>query len=159
MHNPDYDLNGLTDSAMDSPEKVAKNERSERFKSILMRHKLPAHGAASIIASALGITPATVSAWVKGSLPRDPVILFKFCDAYDVDPYFWVMGTGRPRTGVDASRLIEADRVLASASTQLSTSLNERQKLVLLADIYNDRDRGLRRLEQLSIFLTDTAEP
>lgn len=159
MRDTDYDLNGLTDSAMDSPEKAAKNERSERFKSILMRHKLPHHGAASIIASALGITPATVSAWVKGSLPRDPVILFKFCDAYDVDPYFWVMGTGRPRTGVDATRLIEAHKVLTKVSEQLSASLNERQQLVLLADVYNDRDRGIRRLEQLSIFLTDTAEP
>jgi len=156
----DNNLHGLNECDMDSTKtKTEKALRAERFSNILLRHKLPRHGAASIIAERLGITPATVSAWTRGSMPRDPVLLFLFCDTFDVCPYYWTNGVARPADKIDAGRLIKADKDLALAVTQFKTEVNPRQRLVLLADIYNDRCRGLERLEQLANFFDESREP
>ena len=156
----DINLHGLNESDMDSPaKKTEKALRAERFSSILLRHKLPRHGAASIIADKLGVTPATVSAWIRGSMPRDPVLLFLFCDMFEVCPYYWTTGVARPTEQIDASRLIIADRDLSLAITKLNTEVNPRQRLVLLADVYNNRQRGLDRLTQLAYFFDESSEP
>ena len=152
------DLHGLTDSDMESPEQKQKAQRAERFCSFLLRHNLPKHGAASMIANKLGITPATVSAWIRGSMPRDPVVLFQFCDAFDICPYYWTSGVGRPRGGMDANRLIAADRELSDAIDKEAVMLSARQRLVLLADVYNDSQRGTERLAQLAMLLRDSNE-
>ena len=154
----DLDLHGLTDNDMESPEQKQKAQRADRFSSFLLRHNLPKHGAASMIANKLGITPATVSAWIRGSMPRDPVVLFQFCDAFDICPYYWTTGIGRPRGGMDANRLIAADRELSDAIDKEAVILSVRQRLVLLADVYNDSQRGIERLTQLAMLLRDSNE-
>jgi len=152
------DLKGLTEDTMEGTSDKEKSDRAARFQGFLSRHRMPRHGAASAIADSIGLTPATVSAWIRGSLPRDPVVLFKFCDAYDVDPHYWVSGFGRPRAGLDASRLIIASGKLESSINRLGTALTERQRLVLLADVYNDTERGIDRLEQLSSLLDESKD-
>ena len=144
--------------AMDGSGNNDKTQRAARFASYLVRHNLPAHGAASLIAKKLSITPATVSAWIKGSLPRDPVVLFQFCDQFDVCPYHWVSGVARPRAGVDATLLIAAEAELARGVEGYGVKLNARQSLVLLAGVYNDPKKGMERLEQLAQFLEASEE-
>ncbi len=113
-----------------------KDLRAERFMQILERHHIRSHGAQSVIGRKIGVSSATVAAWMKGSLPREPATLIKFCDEYDVDIYWWVHGQIRPRMSLDIERLVKAGLKVESFAKAKSLKITDEQKMLLVGDVY-----------------------
>lgn len=78
--------------------KISTEERSEVFNRMLDEAGLAQWGRASRLSEACGISPATASGWLSGSLPRDCVSLLNCCDEFDLDVYKWVSGIGRGKS-------------------------------------------------------------
>lgn len=78
--------------------KLSTEQRSEVFNKMLDEAGLPQWGRASRLSEACGISPATASGWLSGSLPRDCVSLLNCCDHFDLDVYHWVSGVGRGKS-------------------------------------------------------------
>lgn len=112
--------------------------RSERFMSILKRHQIPKHGAQTIMAKETGVSDATIAAWMRGSLPRDPVVLITFCDIYDVDLYWWVNGSPRPMDGISSEKLVRADQTVRKWTDMHGINIEDGRRMVLVAKVYND---------------------
>lgn len=129
---------------------AAKAERSERFHRFLKRLNLPVHGAATQISKKIGVTPATVSSWMQGSLPRNPQVMIKFCDTYDVDLYFWATGNPRPIDKVNPERLITAVEKVVSATQAKDLDLNMNQFSLLITECYNDPIAGDEYIERMA---------
>lgn len=123
--------------------------RSQRFMSILKRHQIPKHGAQTIMAKEVGVSDATIAAWMRGSLPRDPVVLITFCDIYDVDLYWWVNGTSRPMDGVSSEKLVRATQTVRKWTDMNNIDLDEDKRMVLVSKVYNDPARAQEYLESM----------
>ena len=122
----------------DDEGEAIREARSVRFMSILKRHQIPKHGAQTIMAKEIGVSDATIAAWMRGSLPRDPVVLIGFCDAYDVDLYWWVNGVPRPTDGVAVEKLVRASQSVSKWAEINNIDLKEDQRMALIGKIYND---------------------
>ena len=129
-----------------------RNARSERFRRFLKRLNLPSHGAATQIAQKIGVTSPTVSSWIKGRCPRDPRTLFKFCDVYDVDPYYWVLGEERPIDKMNPERLLRAAERVSQVTQEKDLEYNMPQFVQMLCEVYNDPVAGDAFLERMSPF-------
>jgi hypothetical protein len=127
--------------------------RSERFLSILKRHQIPKHGAQTIIAKEIGVSDATIAAWMRGSLPRDPVVLINFCDAYSVDLYWWVNGTPRPHGGVAVDKLVRSFQTVSKFLSSRSIVASDEQVMALCAKIYNEPSNTEEYLEMMAEIL------
>ena len=112
--------------------------RAQRFMQVLERHMIPIHGAQTKLAKRLGVSEATIAAWMKGSLPRDPDNLIKFCDEYDVDLYWWVNGEARPRMSLDYEKLVRAGNTVDAYIADNQLSINGEQRTLLMGDIYSN---------------------
>lgn len=123
--------------------------RSERFMSILKRHQIPKHGAQTIMAKEVGVSDATIAAWMRGSLPRDPVVLITFCDIYDVDLYWWVNGSPRPMDGASSERLVRANQTVRKWTDMHSIDLEDDKRMVLITKVYNDPALAQEYLESM----------
>lgn len=73
-------------------DKLGKERRAVIVNAALDKAGVPNWGRAGIIKSAIGVSPATASGWLTGSLPKDPHALLKFSDKYDLDVHEWVFG-------------------------------------------------------------------
>tara|TARA_B100001093_G_scaffold226772_1_gene217319 strand:- start:2861 stop:3325 length:465 start_codon:yes stop_codon:yes gene_type:complete len=112
--------------------------RAQRFMQVLERHMIPIHGAQTKLAKRLGVSEATIAAWMKGSLPRDPENLINFCDEYDVDIYWWVNGEARPRMSLDYEKLVSAGEIVDTYVTDNHLLINGEQRTLLMGDIYSN---------------------
>jgi|TARA_R100000081_G_C4742995_1_gene130007 transcriptional regulator with XRE-family HTH domain len=119
-------------------EAKAKDLRAQRFLQVLERHMIPIHGAQTKLAKRLGVSEATIAAWMRGSLPRDPVNLIKFCDEYDVDLYWWVNGEARPRMSLDYEKLVRAGKTVDAYIQEHGLSINGEQRSLLMGDVYSN---------------------
>lgn len=139
------------DTSNDVPVSLSeKNNRSERFMAILKRHQIPKHGAQTIMAKVVGVSEATIAAWMRGSLPRDPAILITFCDSYDVDLHWWVTGNARPRADVALDLWMDAlDKVNEFFSAR-GVDVPERQKMAITVQVYNQPANADEYLETMS---------
>jgi len=115
-----------------------KKKRAERFLQVLERHQIPLHGAQTRLAKQVGVSEATIAAWMKGSLPRDPVNLIKFCDEYDVDIYWWVNGESRPRMSLDIEKLVRAGRKVDVFAEDHELTLTNEQRTLLMGNVYKN---------------------
>jgi len=127
-----------------------REARAVRFMSILKRHQIPKHGAQTIMAKEIGVSDATIAAWMRGSLPRDPVVLIGFCDAYDVDLYWWVSGVPRPTDGVAVEKLVRASQSVSKWAEINNIDLREDQRMALIGKIYNDPVRETDILDSMA---------
>lgn len=134
-----------------------KPQRAERFAAILKRHSMALHGAATSIANRIGVSDATVSAWMRGSLPRDPDVLIDFCDEFDVDLYWWVKGVARPRAGVDPEKLVRAFQHLTHYTDKNNLELTTEQTGLFLANIYDDPAAADEYLETMAPYFKKRA--
>lgn len=138
----------------DEDSAVKREQRSNRFRAVLRRHGIAEHGSATAIAKVVGVSDATVSAWIRGSMPRDPEVLFKFCDEYDVDPYWWVNGQSRPRDSIDAEKHVRAFKEVSELKRQKSLSLTEEQEALLISKCYDDPANSKAYLESMVPFFS-----
>ena len=132
---------------------AVREARSERFMSILKRHQIPKHGAQTIMAKEIGVSDATIAAWMRGSLPRDPVVLIQFCDAYDVDLYWWVNGVPRPSDGIAVEKLVRANQTVGKWAELNEISLKEDQRMALIGKIYNNPAQSSEYLQTMAEIL------
>jgi len=142
----------MNDLSVDYEAASKKEGRAERFKSILKRHGMPSHGAATAISRQLGVSDATASAWMKGSMPRDPEVLFLFCDVYDVDPYWWTDGKERPREGLDTEKLVRTVKMLEEFKEKESLVMSVEQTALFIAKCYADPVSAPEYLESMAPF-------
>jgi|TARA_R110000737_G_scaffold134128_2_gene165490 hypothetical protein len=80
-----------------SVKKTTTEERAITFNRMLESAGVAQWGRASRLVEGCGVSPATASGWLNGSLPRDCVALLQCCDHFDLDVYEWVTGTGRTK--------------------------------------------------------------
>lgn len=139
-------------SMNDEASEVKRKQRSERFKAVLKRHGIAEHGAQTAIAKEVGVSDATVAAWMRGSMPRDPEVLFRFCDCYDVDPYWWTSGQSRPRDGIDAEKLVRSFKMVHEYRDANSLTLSVEQIALLCGNVYDDPAGAQAYLEQMAPF-------
>jgi len=136
----------------DEASEIKREQRSERFRAVLKRHGIAEHGAQTAIAKEVGVSDATVAAWMRGSLPRDPEVLFRFCDCYDVDPYWWVGGQSRPRDSIDTEKLVRACKVVHEYCEANGLKVSQEQTALLFAKVYDDPANAQAYLEQMAPF-------
>jgi len=136
----------------DESSEIKREQRSERFKAVLKRHGIAEHGAQTAIAKEVGVSDATVAAWMRGSMPRDPEVLFRFCDIYDVDPYWWTSGQSRPRDSIDQEKLVRAFKVVHEYCKSNGLKVSQEQMALLCAKVYDDPAGALTYLEQMAPF-------
>jgi len=129
-----------------------RNARANRFRDFLKRLRMPEYGAPTKIAKEIGVTPATVSGWLTGGCPRDPKILIKFCDTYDVDLYYWVNGEARPVHKLDAERLLAATERVNAVTQKKDLEYSVSQFVQILTAVYNDPIEGDKFLERMTPF-------
>jgi len=135
--NPDS-LNAVTSEQPREDQAREKDLRAQRFLQVLERHMIPVHGAQTKLARRLGVSEATIAAWMRGSLPRDPVNLINFCDQYDVDLYWWVSGEARPRMSLDYEKLVSAGKTVDAYIKEHGLLINGEQRSLLMGDVYSD---------------------
>lgn len=136
----------------DETSQIKREQRSERFKAVLRRHGIAEHGAQTAIAKAVGVSDATVAAWMRGSMPRDPEVLFRFCDVYDVDPYWWTSGQSRPRDSIDSEKLVRSFITVNEYKEAHNLSLTAEQTALLTANVYDDPAGAQSYLEKMAPF-------
>lgn len=129
---------------------VIRAARADRFMSILKRHQIPKHGAQTIMAKVVGVSDATIAAWMRGSLPRDPVVLLTFCDAYDVDLYWWVNGVPRPADGIAVEKLVRANQTVNHWAEINNIDLKDDQRMALIGKVYNNPSQATEYLESMA---------
>jgi len=138
----------------DESSEIKREQRSQRFKAVLKRHGIAEHGAQTSIAKAVGVSDATVAAWMRGSMPRDPDVLFRFCDVYDVDPYWWVSGQSRPRDSIDSEKLVRSFSTVREWKAANSLTLSNEQEALCAAKVYDDPAGAEAYLEQMAPFFS-----
>ncbi len=138
----------------DEASEVKREQRSDRFRAVLKRHGIAEHGAQTAIAKEVGVSDATVAAWMRGSLPRDPEVLFRFCDVYDVDPYWWVNGKSRPRASVDSEKLVRSFSAVREWKTANQLTLSNEQEALCAGKVYDDPAGADAYLEQMAPFFS-----
>jgi transcriptional regulator with XRE-family HTH domain len=136
----------------DETSEAKREQRSERFKAVLRRHGIAEHGAQTAIAKAVGVSDATVAAWMRGSMPRDPEVLFRFCDVYDVDPYWWTSGQSRPRDSIDSEKLVRSFMTVNQYKEAHNLILTAEQTALLTANVYDDPAGAQSYLEKMAPF-------
>ena len=136
----------------DETSEAKREQRSERFKAVLRRHGIAEHGAQTAIAKAVGVSDATVAAWMRGSMPRDPDVLFRFCDVYDVDPYWWTSGQSRPRDSIDSEKLVRSFITVNEYKEAHNLILTTEQTALLTANVYDDPAGAQSYLEKMAPF-------
>lgn len=102
------------------------------------------------MAKEIGVSDATIANWMKGTLPRDPIELIKFCDTYDVDVYWWVNGTKRPIEGVAVDKLVRSFQTVSEYVTGRSLKVSDEQRMVLCAYVYNDPSKAKEHFENFA---------
>lgn len=140
------------EQAIDQGSIAKKEQRAERFAAILKRHSIPTHGAATQIAKEIGVSDATISAWMRGSMPRDPDVLIAFCDRYDVDLYWWTNGQPRPRSSLDPERFVRALVLVENWIAREGVTVTAEQKALLIAKVYDDPTSADQYLESMAPF-------
>lgn len=138
----------------DESSEIKRNQRSQRFKSVLKRHGIPEHGAQTAIAKSVGVSDATVAAWMRGSMPRDPEVLIRFCDVYDVDLYWWTNGQQRPRDSIDSEKLVRSFKKVSEYRDTRDLNLSQEQIALLCAKVYDDPAGSESYLEQMAPFFS-----
>jgi len=136
----------------DEASEVKREQRSERFRAVLKRHGIAEHGAQTAIAKEVGVSDATVAAWMRGSMPRDPEVLFRFCDCYDVDPYWWTSGQSRPRDSIDQEKLVRSAHTVCAFVEAHNLDVSIEQSALLTAKVYDDPANAQSYLESMAPF-------
>lgn len=143
-------MNAQQETETNEESLIKREQRGERFHAILKRHQIPTHGAQTIVAKAIGVSEATVAAWMRGSLPRDPEMLIRFSDEYDVDLYWWVNGTARPRDSLDGEKLVRHAAYLRDYIDKRGLMVSHEQRALMLAKIYNQPEIADEYLDEMA---------
>tara|TARA_Y100000114_G_C11736448_1_gene316452 strand:- start:162 stop:572 length:411 start_codon:yes stop_codon:yes gene_type:complete len=71
---------------------LLKEDRAKWLSKTLDARGIPEYGRASRISKDIGCANAVATGWIRGTLPRDVVLGFKFCDFYNIDFREWTFG-------------------------------------------------------------------
>lgn len=80
-------------------EKISNEQRSLIVNKALDDAGVQNWGRAGVIKREMGVSPATASGWLTGSLPKDPHSLLHFADTYGLDVNLWVFGEEKASGG------------------------------------------------------------
>lgn len=114
------------------------DEVRERLEEELNRNNVKFHNKAAI-AKELGCSPTTIFRWLSGSLPKDPALMYQFCEIYGIDMIYWTSGKRSDGTGdLDIESLIEAIRTVEAFTAATGETVTEKQKAKLISLMYTD---------------------
>ena len=71
---------------------MLKEDRAKWLNKTLDARGIPEYARASRISKDLDCANAVATGWIRGSLPRDVALGFKFCDQYNIDFREWTFG-------------------------------------------------------------------
>lgn len=114
------------------------DEVRNRLEEELKRNHVGFHNKAAI-AKEMGCSPTTIFRWLSGSLPKDPALMFEFCERYGVDMSYWT--AGKRSTGIaplDNEQLIQAIRTVEAFTAATGEAVTDNQKAKLIALMYTD---------------------
>ena len=129
--------------------KFTTEERAITFNRMLERVGVAQWGRASRLVEGCGVSPATASGWLNGSLPRDSVALLQCCDHFDIDVYEWVTGTGRAK-GVNTIKFKRNIHRLKAFEIERE-GLSPDQFSVMAVMLYEDEDKAEFMLDNIDI--------
>ena len=132
---------------------MSTKERSVAFNAMLQSAGVPAWGRASRIVEACGVSNATASGWLNGSLPRDCVSLLKCCDVFDIDVYEWVTGVGRSR-GINTTKLKRNIEKVKAHETETNT-LSPDRFCTLVIMLYENEEKAEYLIDNMSVLLPE----
>ncbi len=95
-------------------------ERADWLHETLDARGIPSYGRASIISRNMQCAKAASTGWLKGTLPRDMRLGFRFADQYGFDVREWVMGTKQEANEANWSRAINTARAFEKTVASLS---------------------------------------
>tara|TARA_R110002153_G_scaffold265049_6_gene427311 strand:- start:2792 stop:3253 length:462 start_codon:yes stop_codon:yes gene_type:complete len=131
---------------------ITKEHRASIFNALLEKSGVPSWGRATRISDDLGISQATASGWLNGSLPRDCGALLNCADKYDIDVHEWVSGTARGK-GLNLEKLERNVQRLHEHILAHSMQLNAAQSAKLIVMLYEDEEKADYLLKNIGIFL------
>jgi len=126
---------------MQANKELSKPERSVLFNNMLEKAGVASWGRATSLSTELGVSQATASGWLSGSLPRDCSSFLQCADVYGLDPYEWVSGVPRGK----ALSIEKLERILARVSrheSESSRKLTPETAAKLVVMLYSDEDKA-----------------
>jgi transcriptional regulator with XRE-family HTH domain len=132
---------------------ITTKERATIFNAMLESAGVSQWGRASRIVEACGVSNATASGWLNGSLPRDCVSLLKCCDVFDLDVYEWVTGVGRAK-GVNTTKFKRnIEKVKSHENEHGSLSADRFSTLAIM--LYEHEEKAEYLLDNMAIILPE----
>ena len=116
------------------------DEERGRLEEERNRNNVIFHNKAAI-AKEMGCSPTTIFRWLSGSLPKDPALMFEFCERYGVDMVYWTSGkrsAAIEAEALDVDRLTEAITTVDSFAVHTGESLSDAQKAKLISLMYTE---------------------
>ena len=134
---------------------VTKENRAVWLNETLSARGIDAYGRAATICKDIGCSNAVASGWLRGSLPKDMELAFKFCDRYEISLRAWVyciadgsydpdsdaISGARSETIITQARCFErehgplTDGQMAHVMRRLNAADNPKQELRQLGEV------------------------
>ena len=96
------------------------SERADWLHDTLDARGIPSYGRASLISRDMQCAKAASTGWLKGTLPRDMKLGFRFADQYNFDVRECVMGTKQEPDEANWARAIQTARAFERTVANLS---------------------------------------
>jgi len=111
-----------------------------RLEEELNRNNVSFHNKAAI-AKEMGCSPTTIFRWLSGSLPKDPALMFEFCERYGVDMVYWTSGKrSQPTNDIDLDLLTEALTTVRAFLVRTGETASIEKEAELIALLYAEVD-------------------
>lgn len=133
-------------------EKITKLERSVIFNRLVDQAGVPSWGRAKTVSADCGVSAATASGWLNGSLPRDSTSLIRCSEVYNIDIYEWVTGEKKDRS-LSQEKLKACIELLRQYETDNQLTLRADKFSDLTIMIYEDESKGKFLLENAPLLL------
>ena len=133
---------------------LTKAERSVLFNTILETSGVASWGRATTLSNDLGVSQATASGWLSGSLPRDCASFLQCADKYDIDPYEWVSGTPRGK-GLSVDKLERVIARLFRHEAESGTQSTPETAAKLIVMLYSDEAKAEYLLQNYQLLTSE----
>ena len=147
---------------------VTKDDRATWLNDTLSARGVDAYGRAATISKDIGCSNAVASGWLRGSLPKDMELAFKFCDRYEISLRAWVycisdgsydpdsdaISGARIETIISQARCFErehgslTDAQMAHVIRRLNAADNPKQELKQLGEVVTLFNTGGKRKKE-----------
>jgi len=150
-----------------------KKKRAKWLDEKLQEQGFPKYGRATQISQTLKAGMSPVQGWMRGSLPRDMELAYRFCKEYSIDFYEWV--SLKPSVSQDSGENLEREKIVVDAvvktkefeQTLVSRDVPHPLNVVAFVKVFEIILESLRNpgsgqdktLEFIHTFVTDADKP